>query len=178
MPLAQLGQRLLFLESRRRHIKPVTKAPQEPDLDPFPEVELVGLFGSGTDAGVILRHRNEVSRIRVGAEWTGWRLKAVNTVAVGAVFASAGRADHEIRIKRQPQRGRMIAELEPPAAKPASPPYTEAETRVNASDAVLGKQGARSAVSEAVMHAIQERPVAREAAREVTRQVRKLRANR
>jgi hypothetical protein len=124
--LLQIGQRPLFFESRR----PITAAAQAaPAPDLFPDAELVGLFGSGSEAGVIVKANGEVSRIRVGMEWSGWRLKSVDPVAVKAVFVLQGRDEHEIRLTRQPQQGGMTAAFERPVFADTDPPADPDELR-------------------------------------------------
>lgn len=117
--LLQIGQRPLFFESRRP-IAAASSPPPAPDV--FPDGELVGLFGSGSEAGVIVKANGEAVRIRVGMEWSGWQLKSVDPVAVKAVFGLEGRVDHEIRLTRQPQQGGMVAAFERPVSADTNPP--------------------------------------------------------
>jgi hypothetical protein len=165
-PLIQLGLRPLFLEERRPYVAPTAEAPPPPDPDPFPEVELVGLFGSGPDAGVILRSKGEVSRVRVGGQWSGWKLERVDPVAVRALFVTAGRADHELRLKRLPQQGGLVADLAPlPATMPADVP-NGGQTDTSATDAEPQETGAASAADLSILQSLQERQAARDAARQ------------
>lgn len=169
-PLVQLGLRPLFLEERRPYVAPTAQAPPPPDPDPFPEVELLGLFGSGPDAGVILRSKGEVSRVRVGGQWSGWKLETVDPVAVRALFVTAGRVDHELRLKRLPQQGGLVADLAPPpAAMPADVP-NGGRPDASVADAELQGPGAASAADLSILQALQERQAARDAARQLQQQ--------
>lgn len=100
--VGEIARRPLFVPGR----SPIVVA-QEPVVaaspDPFPPAELLGLFGSGAVAGVILRHEGKTERIAVGAEWLGWKLDWVDPGKRKATFSAAGKTSHELSLKRQPQ---------------------------------------------------------------------------
>lgn len=165
--LDQIGQRPLFLESRRPHVPP-TAAPQpESTPDPFPDAELVGLFGSGEEAGVIVRLKGDATRLRVGMQWSGWQLKSVDPVSLKAVFVSQGRGDHELRLKRQPQQGGMVATLETVSPSDADLATEPPDARVD------GDEAGADSVTDPTRAAI----LARRAARAAALQSREQRAN-
>lgn len=124
----QVAARPLFIAGRRPWIEPaaVAKGDPEPEPDPFPEADLVGIFGSGGDAGVIVSMDGEASRVRVGAEWSGWTLRAVDPGGLSATFEASGRRSHELKLKRQPQQGAMVFQAAQPEA--AAEPEAEAES--------------------------------------------------
>lgn len=126
-PLAMdaVAERPLFLPGRRPPaVAEEEPPPPPPQADPFADVELVGLFGSGDRAGVILRVGREVHRVQQGATWGGWRLKSVSDRE--AFFASEGVRDRAIPLALQPQQGGILPALDSPAqdrsAAPEPPP--------------------------------------------------------
>ena len=166
-PLTHTGQRPIFLASRRPYVPPVAVAQSDPNPgpDPFAGAELLGLFGSGAQAGVILRHEGKTARVGVGAHWSGWELKEVDPRSIRATFSSRDGADHVLRLKRQPQQGEKIF-----VPQPETP--VEEEQKI--------EKGAESAESESLASGAGRPPLVtggREEAREAIRQLRQQRAN-
>src|SRR5690606_1077619 len=109
---------------------------------------LVGIFGAGSDAGVIVSQDGKASRVRVGAQWSGWTLRSVDPARSAATFSARGRGTHEWQLKRQPQQGAMV--YQPSAAprseeSPAEPAESRAETEQAAAEA--GERSPRRAAS-------------------------------
>lgn len=75
--------------------------------DALADVALVGVYGTGDDAGVLLRKGTEVSRLHVGGDWLGWRLQALGTTE--ATLIAVDGATRTLKLERQPQMGGMIA---------------------------------------------------------------------
>lgn len=116
----EVAARPLFIAGRRPRVEPAAaKAEPEPEADPFPEADLVGIFGSGSDAGVIVSMDGKAARVGVGAEWSGWTLRAVDGGGSSATFDAADGRTHELKLKRQPQLGSMVFQ--------ATEPETESE---------------------------------------------------
>lgn len=115
--LVDIAARPLFLPQRRPPEPAAVEAP-EPDAgpDPLEGVALLGIYGSGGNAGVLLGNDKEASRLRVGGEWQGWRLLSIS--ATGATLIAADGETRALTLERRPQLGGMVANLEPPA-KPA-----------------------------------------------------------
>ncbi len=140
-PLTLTGQRPLFLASRRPHVAPEAVADPGVDADPdaFPDAELVGLFGSGPHGGVIVRYEGRTSRLGVGARWSGWELKSIDTATLRATFAAKGRSDQVLRLKRQPQQGAVIPV--PETGGPAEEAEIEGEAASAEAESLSGGAG-------------------------------------
>ena len=102
------SMRPLFLPSRR---PPVVQSPaQEAPAtvrSTFPEADMVGVFGTASTAGVIIRHKGVTAKLLVGESWSGWRLDWADPQQRSAMFESADGIRHPIKLKRQPQLGGM-----------------------------------------------------------------------
>ena len=57
----------------------------------FKNVKLVGVFGAGDSAGIIVRVEDKVLRIQRGEELAGWKLESIGKNE--AVFAAGGRQE-------------------------------------------------------------------------------------
>ncbi|HRQ56932.1 MAG TPA: hypothetical protein PLN31_05905 [Azoarcus taiwanensis] len=154
LAMGVVAERPLFVPGRRPPPPPAVEAPPAaPQADPFAEVELVGLFGSGDRAGVILKVGPDVHRVQQGSTWEGWRLKSVSDRE--AFFASEGQRDRALSLALQPQQGGMLPELEPPAegepaepeapANEAMPPVRQAIPQSSAPPPAPGRRPPRSA---------------------------------
>lgn len=75
--------------------------------DALADVALVGVYGTGDDAGVLLRKGTEVSRLHVGGDWLGWRLQTLGTTEVTLIAVDG--ATRTLKLERQPQMGGMTA---------------------------------------------------------------------
>jgi hypothetical protein len=73
-------ERPLFSETRR----PPPKAQAQP-VDTLSTVTIVGIWGTGAQAGVIAREGQQMRRVKVGEPLAGWTLKEVRLQ--GATFA-------------------------------------------------------------------------------------------
>ncbi len=112
--LVEIAERPLFLPDRRPPEPEVVAAPEaEPEPDPLADVVLLGIYGSGGSAGIILGRLGkdaEASRLRVGDEWQGWRLLSISATA--ATLVAADGETQSLELERRPQQGGMVA---PPA---------------------------------------------------------------
>lgn len=149
-----VAERPLFVPGRRPPLPPAAEEPPAaPQADPFAEVELVGLFGSGDRAGVILKVGRDVHRVQQGSKWEGWWLKSVSDRE--AFFASEGQRDRTLSLALQPQQGGMLPELESPAegeaaepaapANDATPPVRQAIPSSSAPPPARGRRPSRNA---------------------------------
>lgn len=106
--LVDIAERPLFLPDRRPPEPEVVEEPEpEPEPDPLAEVTLLGIYGSGGTAGVLLGKGAEVSRLRIGGEWQGWRLLSVSATA--ATLVAADGETQSLELERRPQLGGMVA---------------------------------------------------------------------
>ena len=113
--LVDIAERPLFLPDRRPPEPEVVEEPEpEPEPDPLAEVTLLGIYGSGGTAGVLLGKGAEVSRLRIGGEWQGWRLLSVSATA--ATLVAADGETQSLELERRPQLGGMVAA--PAAGRP------------------------------------------------------------
>lgn len=118
--VVDVAARPLFLSTRRPPEPVAEVVPEEaPPPDPLADVTLVGIYGSGADAGVLLRKGAEVSRLRASAEWQGWRLLALGATEVTLVGADG--ATKTLKLERRPQVGGLIAQPAQGAGKAARP---------------------------------------------------------
>lgn len=116
--LEETASRPLFIAGRRPVVEDESApAPVAQPDEPFPEADLLGLFGSGEESGVILSSEGKALRVRIGEEWSGWTLRSVDAAASSAHFVAAGRDEHILELKRQPQRGTLVYS---PGSAPAS----------------------------------------------------------
>lgn len=119
--VVDVAARPLFLSTRRPPEPVAEVVPEEaPPPDPLADVTLVGIYGSGADAGVLLRKGAEVSRLRASAEWQGWRLLALGATEVTLVGADG--ATKTLKLERRPQLGGMIAQPAQGAGKGKAAP--------------------------------------------------------
>lgn len=109
--LVDIAERPLFLPDRRPPEPEVVEEPEpEPEPDPLADVVLLGIYGSGGSAGVILGKLGkgaEVSRLRVGGEWQGWRLLSISATA--ATLVAPDGETQSLELERRPQQGGMVA---------------------------------------------------------------------
>lgn len=109
--LVDIAARPLFLPDRRPPEPEVVEEPEpEPEPDPLANVVLLGIYGSGGSAGVILGKLGqgaEVSRLRIGEEWQGWRLLSISATA--ATLVAADGETQSLELERRPQQGGMVA---------------------------------------------------------------------
>lgn len=87
----EVRNRPLFWESRQPVSAPV--APDAPEV-PAPEIKgikLVGVFGGGDAAGIIVLMNGKKRRVRLGEEVKGWTLQSVDTNA--AVLTAGARQE-------------------------------------------------------------------------------------
>ena len=118
--VVDVAARPLFLATRRPPEPVAEAAPEEaPPPDPLADVTLVGIYGSGADAGVLLRKGAEVSRLRASAEWQGWRLLSLSATEVTLVAADG--ATKTLKLERRPQVGGMVARPAQGGGKAAQP---------------------------------------------------------
>lgn len=117
--LVHMLERPLFVEGRRPH--PAASAAPEPEDGPntFSSVDLIGLFGSGPNAGIIIRHDSKAYRVAVGMPFHGWLLRSVDPTTLRAVFVSEdGQGSHALQLKHLPQQGDALATLKAAAPVP------------------------------------------------------------
>ena len=129
------SMRPLFLPNRRPPL--VQSSAQEAPANAqstFPEVDMLGVFGTASTAGVIVRHEGVTAKLLVGESWSVWRLDWADPQQESAMFASPDGVRHTIKLKRQPQLGGMM-----PAQRGA---HREAQDQ-NAPEAVGAGQGPR-----------------------------------
>lgn len=100
--------RPLFVAGRRPPAPPTVAEATEPEPEPFPKADLLGVFGSGASKGVILMHEGKATRVQLGANWSGWNLTAVDPKSSTAVFSAPRRGQHTLQLRRQPQQGAMV----------------------------------------------------------------------
>ena len=112
--LQQMVERPL-LQSDRRPPAVDKVATNEPD--PLANVQLLGVFGSGTTGGVLLKAEERVSRLRVGERTGRWTLQAVG--AAQADFITADGRRSSLVLQRQPQPGAVPSAPQPASAAPA-----------------------------------------------------------
>lgn len=106
--LVEMAARPLFLPERRPPEPVLVEEPEpEPEPEPLADVTLLGIYGSGGSAGVLLAAGDEVSRLRVGGEWQGWRLLSVGSTA--ATLVAADGETQTLELERRPQLGGMVA---------------------------------------------------------------------
>lgn len=109
--LVEIAERPLFLPDRRPPEPEVVEEPEpEPEPDPLADVALLGIYGSGGSAGIILGKLGknaEVSRLRIGGEWQGWRLLSISATA--ATLVAADGQTQSLALERRPQQGGMTA---------------------------------------------------------------------
>lgn len=118
--VVDVAARPLFLSARRPPEPAAEVAPEEaPPPDPLADVALVGIYGSGADAGVLLRKSTEVSRLRASAEWQGWRLLSLSAAEVTLIAADG--ATKTLKLERRPQVGGMVAQPAKGGGKAAQP---------------------------------------------------------
>lgn len=149
MSLDLIAQRPLFTQGRRPYVAPVAvqagaEPEPEPVSEPFPDAELLGVFGSGRAAGVLLRHGPTTARVAVDAEWSGWSLQSVDTQSSSAVFVSRGE-EHVLMLKRQPQQGALV--FVPPVPAPVVSP-DEAAAQVSDSAVTEPDEAAVAAATD------------------------------
>jgi hypothetical protein len=119
--VVDVAARPLFLATRRPPEPVAETVPEEaPPPDPLADVALVGVYGSGADAGVLLRKGAEVSRLRADGEWQGWRLLALGATEV--TLTAADGATKTLKLERRPQLGGMIAQPAQGAGKGKAAP--------------------------------------------------------
>lgn len=158
--VVDVAARPLFLATRRPPEPAAEVAPEEaPPPDPLADVALVGVYGSGADAGVLLRKGAEVSRLRASAEWQGWRLLSLGATEVTLVAADG--ATKTLKLERQPQLGGMVAQPAQGAGKgkaaagKAGPGARRANTANGTAQA--GSQTGGAADRQAALRAARER---------------------
>lgn len=110
-PEPSLAARPVFSESRRPPPLDVAENPAKDEPDPLRDVKVLGLFGSGNDAGGILQVDGKVQRIRVGEKLGPWVLRSVNGVRLELTRNGGGQATLELKHLPQP-------------ASPAAPPVS------------------------------------------------------
>ena len=133
--LVDIAERPLFLPDRRPPEPEVVEEPEpEPEPDPLEDVELIGIYGSGQTAGVLLKKGAEVVRLRFGEQWQGVRLSAISATA--ASLTDKDGHDKALELERRVQMGGMIAKPVPPAAAkkreaeaPAASPQTGSQSQ-------------------------------------------------
>lgn len=153
--LVDIAERPLFLPDRRPPAPEVVEESEpEPEPDPLAEVTLLGIYGSGGSAGIILGKLGkdaEVSRLRIGGEWQGWRLLSISATA--ATLVAADGETQSLELERRPQLGGMVA-----APAGGRPDKKAAEARAG-SQAQARQQGRPSTPAErqAALRAARER---------------------
>lgn len=106
--LAEIAARPLFLAARRPlEITVETKPEAEVAPEPLGDTTLVGIYNSGGVVGVLLATGKEVTRLRFGDDWQGWRLLSVGTDSV--VLVSVDGTSKTLELERRPQLGGMTA---------------------------------------------------------------------
>lgn len=147
--LAEIVARPLFLPSRRPpEAVAATAAEEAPPPDPLADVKLLGIYGSGATAGILVSKGTEVSRLSSGGQWQGWRLLSVGTTEVTLIAADG--AQQTLTLERGPQQGGMVA---------APAPAGKAKTKAANADGAGQPQGSRgnSAERQALLRAARER---------------------
>jgi hypothetical protein len=102
--------RPLFWEGRRpvEDILPPAGTDENAPPGQMKGVALLGVFGGGDSAGIIVRIKDQKRRVMVGEEINGWELQSVQPKTV--VFAAGGRT-RELKLRH----GRLVAEQPPPS---------------------------------------------------------------
>lgn len=141
--LAEIAARPLFMSSRRPPEQVADVATAAPPLppDPLADVILVGIYGSGATAGVLLKRGTEISRLGSGGQWQGWRLFAVGSTEV--ILLAADGAQKALKLERRPQQGGMVAAPKPANGATAGQPQ--------------GSRASSSAERQAMLRAARER---------------------
>ncbi|WP_158640343.1 hypothetical protein [Pseudothauera hydrothermalis] len=100
-PEPSLAARPVFSESRRPPPADVAENPAKDEPDPLRDVKVLGLFGSGNDAGGILQVDGKVQRIHVGEKLGPWELRSVK--GIKAEFSRPGGRRTTLELKYLPQ---------------------------------------------------------------------------
>ncbi len=95
--MLQIMDRPLFSPTRRPPPPPKAPPPPEPP-DLLAAANILGLYGEGAGAGVLVESEGRVQRVKPGAEVAGWTLKRVSPQA--AEF-ERGTESRELRITRK-----------------------------------------------------------------------------
>ena len=113
--------RPLFWEGRRpvEDILPPADTDESAAPGQMKGVALLGVFGVGDSAGIIVRIKDNKRRVMVGEEINGWELQSVQPKSV--VFAADGRT-RELKLRH----GRLVVQ-QPPANK--GEPGTQASAK-------------------------------------------------
>ena len=75
-------ERPLFWATRRPEPVIALEAPEEEPAKLPKDALLVGMYGSGKDAGVLVKMGERVQRIPLGGKWEGWTLKKLSENSV------------------------------------------------------------------------------------------------
>jgi hypothetical protein len=146
----EIISRPLFWSSRRPVEEVVTLAEPEAKAGELKGVKLVGLFGSGEQAGIIALVKGEKRRILLGDVVEGWTLKSVTPFELVVVdgdrtetlalergkikAAPAGKSK-----KKSPERGR-VGQVPAYPGSPASPAASGAEAKAGAGATGTGEE--------------------------------------
>lgn len=98
---AEISARPIFSATRRPPPpEPVAEAENEPD--PFANVKVLGLFGSGGEGGVILQIDGRSKRVRHGEKLGSWVLHGVNGMSAQFIGSNGTQKNVEMRYLAQP----------------------------------------------------------------------------
>jgi hypothetical protein len=124
--LAEISARPIFSATRRPPPpEPVAEAENEPD--PFANVKVLGLFGSGGEGGVILQIDGRSKRVRHGEKLGSWVLRGVN--GMSAQFTGPGGTQKNVEM-------RYLAQ--PASAPPPSDGVPQGRPQVGSGDGAAG----------------------------------------
>lgn len=135
--MLQIMDRPLFSPTRRPPPQPKAPPPPEPP-DLLATANILGLYGEGAGAGVLVESEGRVQRVKPGAEVAGWALKRVSPQA--AEF-ERGTESRELRITRK----RVNAS---PALAPTEAPVSVAPNAAAAAQAKKDQDAVRDSVRQ------------------------------
>ncbi|MDD3650716.1 hypothetical protein [Immundisolibacter sp.] len=154
--VADIAARPLFLATRRPP-EPSAEATvaEAPPPDPLADVALVGIYGSGADAGILLRKGTEISRLRADGQWQGWRLLSLGATEV--TLTAADGATKTLKLERRPQVGGMVArpvqgkgKAAPGAVRDKADPRAQRTNTANGAAQAGGQTGSAAAPQAAL----------------------------
>ncbi len=127
MRYAATLERPLFMPGRRP--PPPTPPPGEvaaAPVDPLPDIQLLGLYGSADAGGVIARVDGQVRRLRLGESVGSWAVKELRTNAVVVARADDVRTIELRRSTGAPVEDTVAARATATASPPGRPPAAQA----------------------------------------------------
>ena len=142
----EIISRPLFWSSRQPVSAGKTRPKPVDEPGELKNVKLVGIFGSGESAGIIVLVKDKKRRILVGERLEGWTLKSVDS---GEIVLSDGKRRKNLILQRR-EIARAAPAAKAPAARgsrPARPstPPAAAETKPEPDPEEVGEKTATSA---------------------------------